>query len=55
MQRLGALDSVFLNLEEPRLPMHIGALLTFETEAESPGRLPSSTARGGRPGRPGKR
>ena len=37
-QRLGALDSVFLNLEDPRRPMHIGGLLTFETKPEAAGR-----------------
>ena len=37
-QRLGALDSVFLNLEDACHPMHIGCLLTFKTAPESPGR-----------------
>ncbi|HEV1997889.1 MAG TPA: wax ester/triacylglycerol synthase family O-acyltransferase [Candidatus Dormibacteraeota bacterium] len=37
-QRLGALDSVFLNLEETRAPMHVGGLLTFVTESESTSR-----------------
>ena len=37
-ERLGAMDSVFLNLEEAHLPMHVGGLLVFETEPETPGR-----------------
>ena len=37
-QRLGALDAVFLNLEENRAPMHVGGLLTFVTESESTSR-----------------
>ncbi|MFN2464436.1 MAG: wax ester/triacylglycerol synthase family O-acyltransferase [Candidatus Dormibacteria bacterium] len=34
-QRLGALDAVFLDLEDSHRPMHVGGLLTFETKAES--------------------
>ncbi|HEY8739441.1 MAG TPA: wax ester/triacylglycerol synthase domain-containing protein, partial [Candidatus Dormibacteraeota bacterium] len=37
-ERLGALDSTFLNLEEAHLPMHVGGLLVFQTEPESAGR-----------------
>jgi diacylglycerol O-acyltransferase / wax synthase len=37
-ERLGAMDSVFFNLEETHLPMHVGGLLVFETEPGSPGR-----------------
>jgi WS/DGAT/MGAT family acyltransferase len=37
-ERLSAVDSVFLNLEDARLPMHVGGLLVFETDPESPGR-----------------
>ena len=37
-QRLGAIDSFFLSLEANRAPMHVGGLLTFVTEPESPGR-----------------
>jgi diacylglycerol O-acyltransferase / wax synthase len=37
-ERLSAKDSVFLNIEEARLPMHVGGLLVFETDPESPGR-----------------
>lgn len=37
-ERLSAMDSVFLHLEEARRPMHVGGLLVFETDPESPGR-----------------
>ena len=37
-QRLGAVDSLFLDLEENRAPMHVGGLLTFISEPESAGR-----------------
>ncbi|MEA2683013.1 MAG: diacylglycerol O-acyltransferase / wax synthase [Chloroflexota bacterium] len=37
-ERLGAVDSVFLNIEEPHLPMHVGGLLVFESAPESAGR-----------------
>lgn len=37
-QRLSALDSVFLNFESEREPMHVGALYIFEGKPEVPGR-----------------
>jgi diacylglycerol O-acyltransferase len=37
-QRLSALDSVFLNFESEREPMHVGALYIFEGKSEIPGR-----------------
>jgi len=37
-QRLSALDSVFLNFESEREPMHVGALYIFEGKPEIPGR-----------------
>jgi diacylglycerol O-acyltransferase len=37
-ERLGALDSVFLNIEDANRPMHVGGLLVFESAPESPGR-----------------
>jgi diacylglycerol O-acyltransferase / wax synthase len=37
-QRLSALDSVFLNFESEREPMHVGAVYIFEGKPEIPGR-----------------
>lgn len=36
MQRLSNFDAIFLRMERPGLPMHVGATLVFDAPADGP-------------------